>query len=178
MTQVQQSNTAVKKFILRAMVLYGVWYVFRAFVLSPYTHFDELFIERLVFSNAWILSNINHYTVYLVDSQNSGFLDSIFAQNAGGVQVGEECDGIGVISTFIIFILAFPGKHKILYALSGALCVHLLNLLRVWILILIQIHRPETLEFNHKYTFNIIIYSFIFALWFLYTKYFKKDAAL
>jgi hypothetical protein len=35
-------------------------------------------------------------------------------------------------------------------------------------LIFIQIKSPESLEFNHKYTFTLLVYSLIFALWMLW----------
>lgn len=168
------SDTTFKQFFIKAIGFYSVWYIFRAFYLTPYTHFDAWFIERIVKANAWILSEINAYSVYLVSTEPHGFLDAIFAQDAGGIKVGLECDGIGVISTFIIFVLAYPGRWKALFLITGALCVHLLNLMRVWVLILLQIHHPSALDFNHKYTFNILIYSSIFALWYAYAKYFKK----
>ncbi len=169
-----QPNTTFRQFFLRALLLYGGWYILRSFILTPYTHLDAWFIENIVNSNAWLLTNLNHYTVYLVSTESHGYLDAIFAQDAGGIKVGLECDGIGVISTFILFILAFPGKNKLWYAVAGGLSVHLLNLLRVWVLTLLQVNYPSALDFNHKYTFNIIIYSFIFALWYVYAKYFKK----
>lgn len=171
-------NITFNKFVIKAIVYYAAWYIFRAFYLTPFTHFDAWFIERLVKANAWILSEINHYSVYLVSTEPHGYLDAIFAQEAGGIKVGLECDGIGVISTFMLFILAFPGKFKALYVVAGACCVHFLNLLRVWILILLQIHHPSALDFNHKYTFNILIYSSIFVLWYAYAKYFKKEEPL
>lgn len=169
------SDKALKSFLYKAVGLYIAWYIIRAFVLSPYSNFDEIFIQQLVYSNSALLVHLSHLPVYLVDTQNIGFLDAIFAGTGGGIRVGEECDGIGIISTFLIFIIAFPGKNKILFALFGAFIVHLLNLLRIFALIHIQISYPSAMEFNHKYTFNILIYSFIFALWYLYIKYFRKN---
>jgi exosortase/archaeosortase family protein len=169
-----KSNRSFRLFFIKAISFYAVWYIFRAFYLSPFTHFDAWFIERLVKANAWILNEVNGYAVYLVSTEPHGYLDAIFAQDAGGIKVGLECDGIGVISTFMLFILAFPGKNKLLFAFTGGLTIHLLNLLRVWVLTLLQIHYPSALDFNHKYTFNILIYSSIFVLWYVYAKYFKK----
>jgi hypothetical protein len=45
--------------------------------------------------------------------------------------------------------------------------------LRAAILALIQLKAPEHLDFNHHYTFTVIVYSFIFALWMIWVNNFS-----
>ena len=51
----------------------------------------------------------------------------------------------------------------------GILILHGANIGRVVVLARIQATSPEWLEFNHDYTFTVLIYGLVFALWYLWT---------
>ena len=51
---------------------------------------------------------------------------------------------------------------------------HLANLLRVVSLVIIQFNRPQSLKFNHDYTWTVLVYGFIFWLWYLWATRFSQ----
>ena len=168
---------AFVNFLAKAFLLYGTWYLFRILVLSPFTQFDEWLINVIVTGSVHFLSFLQNEPITIANYLSTPpYFDSLYIGQTGGVRVGEACDGIGVIATFSIFVIAYPGNKKIPFLILGILNIHLLNVLRVSALCLIQKFAPEFVEFNHKYTFTILVYSAIFALWYLYAKYFKKVA--
>jgi exosortase family protein XrtF len=87
-----------------------------------------------------------------------------------GVWVGDSCNGLTLFALFAGFVFAFPGPviKKLWFIPAGLVAIHLLNVLRVTALALIQYYAPQYLEFNHTYTFTIIVYGFVFALWYLW----------
>mgnify|MGYP002864206364 FL=1 len=89
-----------------------------------------------------------------------------------GVWIGEPCNGLKLFGVFAIFILAFPGeiKHKIWYIPLGISLLHIINVIRIAILTILSAYNPYLLNFNHNITFQLIIYSFIFLLWYIWTK--------
>src|SRR6185295_7007817 len=89
---------------------------------------------------------------------------------SGGLWIGDSCNGITLFSLFAVFIIAYKGKvkTKILYILLGILSIQLLNVLRVTGLAILDTHSRAWTEFNHTYTFNILIYGYIFFLWMLW----------
>ena len=86
-------------------------------------------------------------------------------------QIGAPCDGVALFALFAIFILAFPGpiSRKAWFIPAGIALLHLANIVRVVVLARIQATSPEWLEFNHDYTFTVLIYGLVFALWYLWT---------
>ena len=77
------------------------------------------------------------------------------------------CSGINVSVLYGIIIFMFRGSliKKIKYFLLGFALITIANILRIATLAINLIIHPQSLEFNHKYTFNIIVYSIIFGLW-------------
>jgi len=76
----------------------------------------------------------------------------------------------------LLIIFAFPGpiKHKLWYIPLGILFTHLINALRVIALVIIAYMKPEWLNFNHDYTFTIIVYAFVFMLWWIWINKFSS----
>lgn len=50
----------------------------------------------------------------------------------------------------------------------GLAVVHIANYLRIMGLMWIQRYFPEHLDFNHHYTFTVLVYAVIFWLWYLW----------
>lgn len=107
----------------------------------------------------------------------------IYVKGNSGLFLGDSCNGISLFALYSIFIIAFPGKilSKIIFIPAGILCIHLLNVLRVVCLSVIAIYSYEWTEFNHTYTFTILIYAFIFGSWLFWINKFsgftRKPAA-
>ncbi len=93
------------------------------------------------------------------------------------VSVGWQCDGLPVMALFTIFIVAYPGpwRAKLWFIPAGLLAIHLLNILRIVGLAFNQVYSRSTTEFNHHYTFTIIVYGFIFWLWTIWVRRFARQ---
>ncbi len=98
--------------------------------------------------------------------------------NSGGVvlNVFEGCNGINVFIVFISYLLAFRGtlKATMLYALLGLIVIHIMNLGRIGLLYVVELHFPQYLYFFHKYIFTLLIYAAVFVLWYQWTKGVKQ----
>jgi exosortase family protein XrtF len=83
------------------------------------------------------------------------------------VGVGNPCNGLELFALFAGFIICFPGKFKakLWFIPLGMIIIHFANVIRTFALALIQLKAPQYLEFNHHYTFTVIVYSIIFLLW-------------
>ena len=71
---------------------------------------------------------------------------------------------------FTIFIISFKGdwSKKIWFIPLGVLCLHFLNILRISVLTYISAVNPFILDFNHNITFQLITYSAMLGLWYLW----------
>lgn len=162
------------KFTLIASSLYLSWYCLYEFFLKYKTNFDNIIIDNLVYLSQKFLTIFGfdfvkpHETVYEDVVQISGSLN--------GVTVGAPCDGIVLLALFTVFIIAFPGpwKHKLWFLPAGLAAIHIINAFRITFLAIIAHKKIEWLQFNHDYTFTILVYAFVFALWMIWVNRFSK----
>ena len=152
-----------------AFLAYVVWSVAYEQVLKPSTTLDEVVIEHMVRSTEAVFEAVGWpIGTY---PQPTTHRDRVGVAGHVGVQIGAPCDGVALFALFAIFILAFPGPlaRKAWFIPAGIALLHLANIGRVVVLTRIQATSPEWLEFNHDYTFTVLIYGLVFALWYLWT---------
>lgn len=153
----------VVRFLLSVLGLYILWYLIYDLWLHPGGRIDLLLIDLTIFLSRFILEHLG-YVVF------TGTERVIGVDGTGGLWIGDNCDGITLFARFAIFILAYRGmmKTKLVFVFLGILSIELLNVLRVVVLAILDTHSRAWTEFNHTYTFNILIYAYIFSLWMLW----------
>ena len=94
------------------------------------------------------------------------------------VRIVEGCNAISIMILFTAFIIAFSGKflRTFGYILAGILAIHILNVLRIVLLIVGIINYPEYENLLHGVIFPLVIYGFIFLLWVLWVNKFQRHA--
>jgi exosortase family protein XrtF len=90
----------------------------------------------------------------------------------------EGCNGLSVIILFVAFIVAFSGKMKatILYVIGGSLLIHILNVARIALLVILMYYFPKQEHFLHGVVFPLFIYGVVFLLWIIWVNKFSKYA--
>lgn len=163
-----------QKFILKSIILYGLFYFIYELILKKYTSFDQYFIRIIINLCTDILTlldfktfaskEINDFQVFGIDGSN-------------GVWIGGPCNGITLMFLFAIFIIAYPGnfKNKLWYLPIGVILVYTINIIRIISLAVLAFYYPQYLNFNHTYTFTFIAYLFVFFLWMLWTNKFTNQ---
>lgn len=149
----------IYRFLISFAALSVLWYVLYKFILSPYTGIDMFVVDTTLSFSKSILTSLGH----------NAFIEgrTIRIAGTGGLWVGDNCNAISLFALFTGFILSFPGqqKSKYWYIPLGILLIFLLNCLRMVILAILDVYSRDWTEFNHTYTFTILIYGFIFFLW-------------
>ncbi len=157
------------RFLFFIFLFYISWYCIYNLWLHPMETMDMFVIDKSIAVSKWILELFN-YNVFTGEDRLIGI------DGSGGLWVGDNCNGIAMFALFTGFIVAYKGnwKLKIVYILIGILCIELLNIFRLVGLSILDIHSRAWTEFNHTYTFTILIYGFIFLLWILWVNKFSK----
>lgn len=166
-------NQNLLKFIA-ILAIVGIAYL-GAFYFYPEA--IHLFFEEFVTKQAVIFLQNLGYPAEL--SNFAGKLNAINLSNSPVLRVESGCDGVDLLALYLAFALAFPGpwKHKAWYIPLGLILIHLFNVVRVAALVVIASYSVEVMEFNHKYTFLILVYSFVFLLWYFWIKQFALPNA-
>ena len=153
-------NEPIIKFLAVGFVLYICWFALYEWWIHPMEWVDKAVIDNTLNMSQKLLEGMGY-----VVQKNSGRMLSI--QGTPGLFMGDSCNGISLFALFSIFIIAFPGKiiSKFIFIPAGILAIHLLNVFRVVVLSVIETYSYSWTEFNHTYTFTILIYSFIVWMW-------------
>lgn len=158
----------ISTFILKGVGLYLLWYMLYDNWLLKDGWVDHFLINHLVKSTAYILKMLG-YTVFM-------YADAVGVDGSHGVLIGAPCNGLSLFALFAGFIIIFPGKwlYKVIYIPIGIFIIHAINIIRLVGLALVAFFNPDSMEFNHKYTFTVIVYSIIFLLWIIWVNKFAS----
>ncbi len=158
------TNKQITIFLLKAIALYAAWFVVYDLWLMKVGWLDGFLIDSIVKGSRLILEVLGY--------QIFEYNQTIGIDGSHGVFVGIPCDGVELMALFAGFIILFKGKvlNKLWFTSLGVLLIHLINVLRVVALILLAYYSPSAIEFNHKYTFTILLYVIVFFGWMIWVR--------
>jgi exosortase family protein XrtF len=163
----------IVKFLAVGFLLYVGWMAAYEWIIHPWGVADKTVVDSTIF----ITQNILNVLGYVTESDGNRL---VYIVGSPGVLIGDSCDGISLMALFSIFIISFPGniKVKFFFVLAGVAVIHVLNILRVVLLAIIITYSYEWTEFNHTYTFTILIYACIFFMWIVWINQFSGLKAI
>lgn len=95
--------------------------------------------------------------------------------NGGYVQVNESCSGLKQFYQIIVLFVLFPGpwKHKLWYIPMSIIIMHFVNIMRIVILSVMVLWKPEYWDFTHDWILRPGFYVVIFGLWVVWVEKFR-----
>ena len=150
----------IVKFLAFGLLFYLSWLALYEWVIHPAGWADSAVINNTISISSKILGWFG-YEVEHTSARIFGI------KGTPGLFIGDSCNGISLFALYSIFIIAFPGKisSKFIFIPAGIMIIHFLNVVRLVALGIIMTYSYEWTEFNHTYTFTILIYAFIFLTW-------------
>ncbi len=166
----------VRVFLITFLGLLGAWYFIYEVFIKPSSYYDSLVINSIAVQSGGVLNILGFETEVLNFSGEGSLANYVRIVGTDGVVIGAGCDGLILLALFVIFILSAPGKigHKCWFMPLGVLIIHSFNVIRVSALAWVVKAYPSSLEFNHDYTFKIIVFGVVFFLWVCWIKYFSS----
>jgi exosortase/archaeosortase family protein len=81
--------------------------------------------------------------------------------------INQSCAGDKQILQFALLVLIYPGpwRHKLWFIPAGVLIIHLTNILRVVLLSLVALNKPEWMAVIHDTALRGMFYVVILVLW-------------
>lgn len=166
------------RFLFVAAVLYAAWYLLYALVLHPWGKVDEAVIASLISVSGAILTLMGYQLI--PEPANAENIRTIGVEGGHLLWIGDPCNGVGLFAVFLVFLIAYggPRKHKLWFGVLGLLSIHLVNALRVAALCIVVSINYEWLNFNHDYTFYVVVYGWVFLLWYIWVTRFARQKPL
>jgi len=160
-----KENRALFSFLGWAFLLLVIWVVAETFFHHQIMSIHYMLIHFQTKISVWLLDIFGF--VAAGNYKIPGYMSSITIDHGATVYVGSGCSGLELFLIFSSFIIIFKGelKNKVWFLPAGLLIILVLNIIRICVLALLLNYAPDHMDFNHKYTFVIIVYGAIFGLW-------------
>lgn len=180
LNQKKNANKAAILFVVKLLFLYFLFSqgnLFMNSVISEGGKYYNEFISQnfnyiqgvrtlLITPAVWIIKLFGFYAI-------SNEIDVMVVEGPL-LRVNYSCLGLGVMSFFTAFVIAFPAKlkSKIRLFVIGTIMIYLLNVGRIAGLgVLLGFFKSQRHNFTyHHEIFNVIVYICIFLLLYLYIK--------
>lgn len=149
------------RFLLRAILIYFMWAIFYHYTVDIININDPL--NRAVSNFSYKMLSIFQQNFALESSNGDYFL---LYSNIKLVRVGDSCNGLELYVIFISFYLAQLNFYSnITRIFVGILLIFFSNSMRISLLAILSLHNSKYLNFHHKYTFVLFVYSVIIFIW-------------
>lgn len=159
----------VIRFFVAAILLFVFWLLIYEVWLHPKGNLDKWIISQIIYQAGLILQAFGYELMREFPFDEN--FRTLGIDGGHSIWVGDPCNGLELFALFAGFIIAYPGKwlNKLIIIPIGILAIHILNVLRVAALAAIVYYNPDLLQFNHTYTFTILVYSAVFILWYFWS---------
>jgi exosortase/archaeosortase family protein len=171
------------RFVIIFVILFLLFYYFNIFFFGITSPGNRHYYSAFLANNLNYISWLRHFLLM----SSAGLLNllgfggvyneyDLLVAGHGTIQLVYSCLGLGVISFFAAFVLAYPKKlgAKWAFLIGGIIGIELLNILRFVLLALFWDKKGGHI-LDHHTIFNVLIYLIIaFTLYF----WVKRDDAL
>lgn len=166
-------HKGVLKFLAVFTISYIILYLMYALFLKSSSS-PDVFTKLVSKQSVYILNQLNYKTTSEINASYSGI--KLFVNQKHIAGIAEGCNALSIMILFVSFILAFAKsvKKTFFFCLLGLVFIHIMNILRIVILIISIYNYPEYSEPLHSIVFPGIIYCAVFLLWMLWVKSFQK----
>jgi len=162
----KQQNKAVR-FAVVFIVLFLLFYYFNIWFFSatnPGPHYLNFLAKHFNYIQAlrWLLLACTAVLLKIFGFSPVYNNYELLVAGHGTIQVVYTCLGLGVLSFFAAFVIAYPKplKSKIIALISGVVIIEILNIIRFALLAIYGSNHVNQL-IDHHTLFNIIMYVII-----------------
>jgi len=171
------------RFLLIFLGLFLFFYYFNIFffgITSHGSHYSVFLDEHLNYIRLLrrLLLLASQYIINLCGFTAINNAFQLLVAGHGTLDVVYSCLGLGVMSFFAAFVIAYPKrlKPKLIFLFTGLICIQLLNVLRFVLLAILWDKKPG-LILDHHTIFNIVIYTIIAVSLYFWIKQDDKQPA-
>jgi exosortase/archaeosortase family protein len=164
------------RFLILSAGAYGIWHLAYELAIRPWGVLDRAVIANLMVLSGGMLRLLGFELLPEPPGDSERYIG---VQGGHHLWIGDPCDGIPLFAVFTIILAAYPGpwRSKAWFLPLGLLSIHLINALRIVALSIIVTIDYELLNFNHDYTFYLVVYGWVFGLWYFWARRYGQRAA-
>ena len=168
------------RFLLVFLSLLRLFYYFNIFffgITSRGNHYNAFLDQNLNYIRGLrhILLGATKLVINLIGFSSISNDYQLLVAGRGVIDVVYSCLGLGVMSFFAAFVIAYPKglKPKLIFLLLGLLCIQMVNILR-FVLLALFWNKKSGRILDHHTIFNVVIYLAIAITLYFWVKHNDK----
>ena len=177
LVQLFKKYQSVLRFILiflGSYLLFSVFYNLYLISSESSKYYPDLFTHLVALQSKDVIASFGYASKILINPGEPSL--QLYINDLFLARIIEGCNSISIIILFTSFILSFFARFKItlLYIITGAVIIYIMNIVRIVILTIGIYEYPNYTSFLHGIVFPLIIYGTVFILWVFWVRLFAK----
>lgn len=171
----QDIPSAVRSFLLKALLCFLIWKLAYHLYIKPHRFFDVPLTQQTATNVQQMLQLIYpkiHFTSTEVVVRSSADFYGITIRGDAKriITILDPCNALELYILYMLFIICLPSnwKRMLLFIGLGTLGIYVLNIARCVVLTILNMNGSLYVDFAHHYLFAMVVYIAIFAGWALY----------
>ncbi len=167
----------VRKFLIRAFIIFLVWKSTYYLVLSPLRILDkpltQITAKTTLHTLQWMYPNdLFCYKELTPFNKTDFFGTNIVRYGKKVIGIADPCNGLELFVLYVGFLFCIPSTLKRMgfFVLAGLLVIYILNISRCSLIACLNMSRSIYGDFAHHYLFKLVVYAGIFGGWMLYLR--------
>lgn len=180
--QVNNNQVSPIKFALKFIVLFLLFYYFNIMffgITNPGKHYYPFLANHLNYIQGlrWLLLSISAQVLKVFGYPAIYNDTELLVAGKGAIVLVYSCLGLGLMSFFAAFVIAYPKKtkSKLIFLITGIFAIQFLNILR-FVLLALFWNKNASRIIDHHTIFNIILYIIIMISLYFWVKQSDKHA--
>jgi len=164
------------KFIFRFLALFLIFYYFNILffgITNPGKHYYPFLGNHLNYIQGlrWLLLSISGQVLTWLGFSAIHNGTELLVAGKGAIVLVYSCLGLGLMSFFAAFVIAYPKKtkQKVIFLIAGILAIQFLNIMR-FVLLALFWNKNSSRIVDHHTVFNIILYIIIMTSLYFWVK--------
>jgi exosortase/archaeosortase family protein len=179
--QIGIKNNIALWFSIRFVVLFLMFYYFNILyfgLTSPGGNYIGFLDKHLNYIDwlRWLLLHTSGFILNALGFTAKVGAGQLMVVGHGIIALIYTCLGLGVMSFFTAFVIAYPKKlkPKLIFLVSGLLSIQILNIIRLMLLALYW-NKNRNRVIDHHIIFDVIIYIIILAVLYKWVNHKASD---
>ena len=175
-TPANRGQLSPGKFVFRFLFLFLLFYYFNILffgITNPGGHYNPFLANNLNYIQGlrWLLLSMSTQVLNWLGFSAIHNGTELLVAGKGAIILVYSCLGLGLMSFFAAFVIAYPKKtkQKLIFLTSGIVVIQLLNILR-FVLLALFWNKNASRIVDHHTIFNIILYTIIMISLYFWVK--------
>ena len=167
-----------QEFFWFAVITLAIHYSYRFWANSLHYWPIQAWMDELHrVMTGWVFNQSAWFDRHILNISLRTTAQTMYFDNGSWISINDSCAGDKQILQFVLLLLIYPGfwRQKLWYIPLGMVIIHFTNILRIVLLSIVSINKPEWWHIAHDTALRGMFYVVILVLWIIWVERINKE---